>query len=281
MAKCRRRPGRWGRGAAAALALVAAGSGVPAARGAEPIRDRQIEADYIVTWLGLPVYSARLQARWNDTAYRMRLQAQPEGIARLGSNTTLAWETTGRIEGAQPRPARLEQANTWRRQTRAITLAYDAGGTPAVSVVPPESPGKRPPVPDALKAQTLDPLSAVFAALAASPRAEGCVFAAKVFDGLRRTDIRLEPAGRQRTPDTFVSGLPREALLCRLHAKRLAGYEEKHFRNNPEPLPPAEVSIVKHPDTGHWLLVQVRFESAYGPVYARLARFGTGKGVTQ
>ena len=177
-------------------------------------------------------------------------------------------------------PELFDQANTFRRQTRRITLAYPTptvaatglrGVLPTVSVVPPESPGKRPPVPDTLKTDTLDPLSATLAALAMPPGIVTCRYGAQIFEGLRRTDVRLVHEGKERAPVTG-SGLDRESLVCLLHAKRLAGYEEKHFRQNPEPLPPAKLWVSRHAESGLWLPVQLRFDSSYGPIYARMVK---------
>jgi hypothetical protein len=261
----------------AAAAAIAACVAAPA-RG-EPAREpRKVAADYLVTWLGFPVYAVRFAGEWSGDRYVVRLRAEAVGIARLANTTTIAWETKGRLVNGQPQPERFEQANTFRSQLRRITLAYAETGAPAVSVVPPESPGKRPAVPAPLKADTLDPLSATFAAVARPPETKRCGYGAKVFEGLRRTDVRLEHAGAERTPAYRVSGLERESLVCLLHAKRLAGYEEKHFRQNPEPLPPATLWVAKHAAAGLWLPVQLKFESAYGPIYARLTRVESGTG---
>jgi hypothetical protein len=251
-------------------ALVAGAGGVSAAEPAAPAKS--LEADYTITWLGMPVYSGKFAIAWNGERYRMRFRAEAEGIVRLAANTTITWETSGRLAKGEVRPERFEQANTFRRQTRRITLAYAEKGAPAVSVVPPESPGKRPPVPEPMKAGTLDPLSATFAALSASLATKSCGYTAKVFEGLRRTDVRLEHAGTERTPVYRVSGLDRDSFVCRMHAKRLAGYEDKHFRQNPEPLPPATLWVAKHEGAALWLPTQLRFESEYGPIYARLTR---------
>jgi len=262
-------------GVAALLSVAAA-----ATAAADPAQtQRRVEADYQVSWMGIAVYSARFVAEWQSGRYRMTFGAEAVGIARLGNHTTIAWETRGRVVKGAMQPALFEQANTFRKETRRITLAYPiptaagmrGGVMPAVSVVPPESPGKRPPVPEALKADTLDPLSATFAALAMMPDATSCRYAAPIFEGLRRTDIRLDHGGKERSPVTG-GGLDRESLVCLLHAKRVAGYEEKHFRQNPEPLPPAKLWVTKHAESGLWLPVQLRFESSYGPIYARLVK---------
>jgi hypothetical protein len=260
----------------AAVMLAMAGGTAGAAEPAS--HAKQLEADYVITWLGLPVYSGKFAITWNGERYRMRFRAEAEGVVRLAANTTIDWETSGRLAQGRVLPERFAQANTFRRQTRRITLAYAAQGAPAVSVVPPESPGKRPPVPEPLKAGTLDPLSAIFAAIAVPLDAKSCGYSAKVFEGLRRTDVRLDHTGAERTPAGRATGLDRQAFVCLLHAKRLAGYEEKHFRQNPEPLPPATLWVAKHEGAGLWLPAQLRFESAYGPIYARLTRVKLGNG---
>ncbi len=255
----------------AALVTVSLAGG--AADAAEPAAQaKQLEAEYIVTWLGLPVYASKVTVAWNGERYRIRFQAVAQGIARLANSTAIDWETTGRLAQGAVLPERFAQANTFRRQTRRITLAYAAIGPPSVSVVPPESPGKRPPVPEAMKTATLDPLSATFAALAMPQDAKGCDYKAQVFEGLRRTDVRLEQTGTERTPAFRVPSLGRQAFVCELHAKRLAGYEAKHFRDNPEPLPPAILWVARHEGAGLWLPAQLRFESAFGAIYARLTR---------
>jgi hypothetical protein len=259
-----------------ALALAGTGAAAPAAEPSGP--EKHLEADYIVTWLGFPVYSGKFDIVWNGERYRMRFRAEAEGIVRLAAHTDIVWETTGRLAKGAVNPDRFEQANTFRRKTRRITLAYTDKGPPAVSVVPPESPGKRPPVPEPLKAGTLDPLSATFAALAMPRDAKSCGYGAKVFEGLRRTDVRLEFAGTERTPVHRVGGLDRQAVVCLMHAKRLAGYEPKHFKQNPEPLPPATLWVAKHEATGLWLPAQLKFESEYGPIYARVTRIAATNG---
>jgi hypothetical protein len=256
----------------ATLLLCSIASG-GAARAAEPAAPaKTLEADYVITWLGLPVYAAKFSMTRHGDRYRLRFWADAEGIARLAARQTVEWETQGRIAGGEFRPERFEQINTFRRQPRRITIAYAEKGAQAVSIVPPESPGKRPPVPEPLKAGTVDPLSATFAALSASLGAKSCAYTAKVFEGLRRTDVRLEHAGSKRTPVHRVSGLDREAYVCLMHAKRLAGYEEKHFKQNPEPLPPATLWVARHEAAAMWVPAQLRFESSYGPIYARLTR---------
>lgn len=257
--------------AAAATLSIALAAAVPAA--ADPVAPpHRLAASYLVTWLGFPVYSGTLAAEWGHDRYAMRFGSEALGIVRLVANNVIRWETEGRFRRGRPLPDTFRQANTFRRLTRRIALDYAGDGPPTVSVVPPESPGKRPPVPEPLKAGTIDPLTAVFAAVSLPADATACTYTAKVFEGLRRTDVRLEQAGAERTPDTGIGGFARDGVVCLLHAKRLAGYEPRHFRQAPEPLPPARLWVARHAASGLWIPVMLRFDSVYGPIYARLVR---------
>ncbi len=260
----------------ALLAFAPALIGAGAAQAKE--QSRVTEAEYLVTWMGLPVYSARLRGEVGGRHYAVRFSAAAEGIARLANNTTIAWETSGSTGAAGLRPTFFAQSNTFRKQVRRIELRYGERPEPAVSVVPPESPGKRPPVPEALQHGTVDPLTAVLAAVTSPADHSVCAVNARVFEGLRRTDVRLEAGGTEAMPALGLGGMPNDALICLLHAERLAGYEHKHLRDNPDPLPPAKLWIAHLPEAGLWLPVQLRFESRFGPIYARLVRLAHRNG---
>jgi hypothetical protein len=252
-------------------ALAALLGGTPHGETAET--DRVVEAEYLVTFLGLPVYTARLRGTLSATRYEITFEAEPQGIARLASNTRVAWETRGAVGATGYEPHSFRQNNSWRKQTRRIELAFAADTDPVVRVVPPESPGKRPRVPEDLRRGTVDPLTAVLAAVSAEPERAPCDFRARVFEGLRRTDVHLRESGRD-TLSIEVPGASSEAAVCLMHFERVAGYEPKSFKDNPEPLPPAKVWVVRVADAKLWLPVRLRFDSRYGPVSARLTRLG-------
>ena len=96
--------------------------------------------------------------------------------------------------------------------------------------------------------------------------------------GAYREPLGGRPLLLASLPFSAVQPTPFQRDLSPTHAKRLAGYEEKHFRQNPEPLPPATLWVAKHEGAGVWLPAQLRFESAYGPIYARLTRVKLSNG---
>lgn len=254
--------------AAATLALAAAAAPPAAAQSA-----KTVEAEYVVFWLDtIAVYGAKMTGTWDGAQYRVAFHVRSLGMIEAVARTRIEWKTEGSVRAGRALPASFDQANASRGQTRRIALRYAGDGPPNVAIAPPESPGKRPPVPEAMKRGTVDPLTAVFAAVTTRMDAKPCVYSAQVFEGLRRTDISFAYARADRAPRMAPSGLPAETVVCLLHAKRLAGYEDRAFKNQPEPMPPAEIAIARLPQHGVWLPVSLDFVSRVGPISARLVR---------
>jgi hypothetical protein len=261
----------------AALGAVALGASVHAAAapaGAATPAPRTIEAEYVVTWLdSVAVYGAKMTGTWDGARYRVAFQVRSLGMIEAVARIRIAWSAEGTAKSGRALPAAFDQTNAFRGNTRKVALRYAGNGAaPSVSIAPPESPGKRPPVPEAMKRNTVDPLTAVFGAVTTPMDAKPCVYSAQVFEGLRRTDISFTFGRTARTSRLAPPGLPAEAVVCLLHAKRLAGYEDRAFKNQPEPLPPAELAVVRLPKAGIWLPVSLDFVSRVGPISARLVR---------
>lgn len=258
-------------------AIVAAGLiAAPALPSAAAEAARSFSADYVVTWLGLPVYETRFAATVEAGRYRGVMAARSRGLVELVARARIRFETLGRVVAHVFRPEASHQRYLLKHgKIRRIDLRYGSQGTVTTSIRPPESPGKRPPVPPALRRHTLDPISALLNGIATSLAAKPCHYAAAVFEGRRRVDTRLSFVRATPTPRLPVTNLPRRAIMCLLHAKRLAGFRPRHFRRMPK-LPPARLWVVRYPAAGIWLPVQLRLDTRWGPIYARLVRFGTG-----
>jgi hypothetical protein len=255
-----------------AAGLVAA----PAPPSAAAEAARSFSADYVVTWLGLPVYETRFAAAIEAGRYRGVMSARSRGLVELVARARIRFETLGRVVAHAFQPEASHQRYLLKHgKIRRIDLRYGPDGTVATKIRPPESPGKRPPVPPALRRHTQDPISALLNGITIPLAAKPCHYAAAVFEGRRRVDTRLSYARATPTPSLPVAKLPRRAIVCLLHAKRLAGFRPRHFRLMPR-LPPAQLWVVRYPAAGIWLPVQLRLDTRWGPIYARLVRFGTG-----
>jgi hypothetical protein len=257
--------------------ILAAGlAAAPVARAGAVEKPRSFSADYLVTWLGFPVYETRFTAAIRPDSYRAVMSARSRGIVELVSRIRVHFETVGRIVADRFQPRTVRQIYLLRSGAfRHVDLDYGRNGSVVATIRPPESPGKRKPVPAALRRHTQDPISALLDAVTTALTAAPCRHTAAVFEGRRRVDTRLSYAGAVSTPSLVVGGLPAKAELCLLHAKRIAGFQPRHFRKMPT-LPPAKLWVVRLRRAGIWLPVQLRLDTRWGPIYARITRFGTG-----
>ncbi len=255
-----------------AAGLVAA----PAMRAGAVEKPRVIAADYVVTWLGFPVYETRFAAAIRRGSYRAVMSARSRGLVEIASHIRVHFETVGRIVANDFLPRTVHQIYLLKHgKFRHVDIDYRDNGDVTAVIRPPESPGKRKPVPAALRRHTVDPMSALLRALTIALTAKPCKYAAAVFEGRRRVDTRLTYAGAVGTPSLPVHGLPKRAEMCLLHAKRIAGFRLRAFHLMPT-LPPAQLWVVRYRPAGIWLPVQLRLATRWGPIYARITRFQTG-----
>lgn len=232
---------------------------------------RHITAQWIVTWAGLPVFEANIHADIQNGRYAASFRARTRGLLDLTSRMRTQIRTEGRVAGTLLKPERVRQRYRLKRGGhRRVLMAWQGDGAVQTRIVPPESPGKRKPVPLAMRRATEDPITATLNGLMAPRSGPPCVYAARVFEGRRRADFRLSFVGQAKTPRLAVGTLPKTAAVCLLHAKRLAGFHDRHMRQVPK-IKPARVWIVHLKQYNLWLPVQLEFQTRYGMARARLA----------
>jgi hypothetical protein len=84
-----------------------------------------------------------------------------------------------------------EDANTGKRQSQSV-MEYK-NGTPQVKAYNPPRPAYETDVDPATQGGTVDPLTALYAALRDIPAAEACTLKVFMFDGRRRSQVYLKP----------------------------------------------------------------------------------------
>jgi len=234
------------------------------------VQERQIAARWVVTWSGLPVLEAKIAADINGGRYSANFNARSRGILELIAKLRTSWQTTGKVDGDAMSPERVRQRYRMKRGgNRVVLMSWSPSGAVSTRIIPPESPGKRKKVPEELQRWTLDPITATLNGLVAPRTGPPCDYAAKVFEGRRRVDFRLSYVSRTRTPSLHVRGVPDQSMVCLLHAQRRAGFHDRHMRQVPK-LNPAKIWIVRMPNSGIWLPVQLEFQTRYGMARARL-----------
>ncbi len=125
--------------------------------------------------------------------------------------------SSGRIKGERYVPSRYsEKANTGRRVSESV-MQYRAG-VPQVKTYKPERKEEPGDVKPSTQGGTIDPMTAIYAALRDVPRSEVCTLNVKMFDGRRRSQITYS--------DPVAEG---EGFTCKAEYRRLKGFTDKEM----------------------------------------------------
>ncbi len=262
--------GRCGVRLRAGLLLAALAAFVPAMPAAAAVEDRRIAVRWLVTWGGLPVFKVKFGTRIANGRYTAEFHARSRGVVELAAKTRTFWRTAGRVAGSAMVPEWMRQRyNMKRGGNRLVMMAWTPSGAIATHIAPPEPSRKRKKVPEAMQRHAVDPVTAILNGLVAPRDGPPCTYAARIFEGRRRIDIRLSYIRHGRTPRVKVRNLPRRSMVCLLHARRLAGFRDRHFREVPK-LHPLKLWIVRLDKAGIWLPVEMAMKTPYGIARARL-----------
>ena len=197
---------------------------------AEPPRPQAVPAaepgahmDYQVYMHGLRIarISAGLELR-ADT-YRIEVAYRTVGLIGWlfrGQQLDIA---EGRFGGALPEPSRFHGVGLWRGVPRHVLIEY-AEHQPVVRDLDPPNEGEREPVPAALQANTMDPLSAMVFLIRHVVDTGRCDGMVNTFDGRRAVRLTAHTVGETELMPNSRSSFRGRALRCDFEGRLLAGY---------------------------------------------------------
>jgi hypothetical protein len=163
----------------------------------------------------LRVAEITLVARDDGTAYALAGQVRSTGLLAAVARVRFSMQAEGLWDGGMPRPLRyVEDIDTGRRATR-VDMRFH-GGLPDVARQEP-APGPEA-VPPAQARGHADPLSALWRLARGGAVSEICGFTLPVYDGARRSELSVDPAGGSascRGRYTRLAGFPPEDLAER------------------------------------------------------------------
>ncbi|MBD0272293.1 MAG: DUF3108 domain-containing protein [Acetobacteraceae bacterium] len=260
------------------MAALAAAAALFVSAPPSPARAEAVLARYDVRAGGLNVMRVEALFDLSGPRYRVQTRARPVGVgAAFGGGGEQVSATEGSWRGADPVPRRHTSEGEWRGGRRALLLDYappSAGGAPPVLRVlePPLEP-EREPVPEALKRNTVDGLSAVAKLLRTVARTGRCEGEAPVFDGRRRSDFRAWTEGLDELPRGKGGAFSGPALRCAFSGRLLAGRHAAQDRSDDGRPPPPVVAWVAQPLQGRAAVpVLIEFQTRwFGTVRAVLA----------
>lgn len=219
---------------ALALGLAAMVVQVGLAQIAPALATEPVEVRYDIFWGGFHAAQAQIIRAPDDS----RLSVQATGVMENLSAFVLEAETRQRQFTSQSRSHRMESV-----------LEVDFTGPPRTVIdhvrrTDGEDSEPRPPVPEALKAGTLDPLTALMeASERALTAAPGEIFIVPVFDGRNRYNVRIELTGPKSAD---VAGRRIDGIGATLEFKPLAGFRPR----SREMWDGAKFSVLLDPATG-------------------------------
>ena len=151
-----------------------------------------IVAVYAAYWAGLPAASIRLRLRDGGPGYRDEIEIETGGLPRLFTRFRATAQAEGHLgadRSAQPLRY-LAVYDLRKRHDRRVSMRFVNRSGTAIAERGPDDTSRKPPLPEPLRKNAVDPLSAlerIRAALRTSKRGDS--FTIAVYDGARRFDI--------------------------------------------------------------------------------------------
>ncbi|MFC7334474.1 DUF3108 domain-containing protein [Rhodocista pekingensis] len=178
---------------------------------------------YAVHVGGIHVMDAEAHLSLVRDSYRIGMRAATDGFLGRVADWRADITSHGRLDGAGlPRPQEYRALSVWRSKARNTVLEYE-DGTPRLALVEPPPEEDREPVPEHLRPATVDPMTAIVAALESVAEGRGCGGAVPVYDGRQRYDLVFADRGRETLPANDISSFAGEAVACAIEFKPLAG----------------------------------------------------------
>ncbi|HEX2940092.1 MAG TPA: DUF3108 domain-containing protein, partial [Rhodopila sp.] len=112
---------------------------------------------------------------------------------------------------------------------REAELTYLHGHPEVEQLIPPND-TEREPVPDTLRAHTIDTISALAQLIHVVAQTGRCDTTVRTFDGRRVTEIHAHTAGMETLPQTDRSMFAGPALRCDFEGRMLAGFKHNSDR---------------------------------------------------
>lgn len=187
-----------------------------------PANAAQYQADYTVSYLGLPVAKSSFKSHINGDKYSVKGTLRSAGLVRTLDKTsgTTSIEGTLNAQGAVPNAYNL--AYTSGKKAKTTRIDFRGGNVVATKMVPPSrAKGKWKPLADSDLKSVVDPLSATL--LRGKSPQQVCNRTIRFFDGRMRGDIKLRYAGKR---PFSTKGFKGDSIHCAGRFIPVAGYDQ-------------------------------------------------------
>lgn len=214
------------RRAAILAGLLLPGSAIAQGSGpsAPPAASVALHAAYATYAAGLHVADVESGLAFGPWSYQMQFDYRTTGVIGFFYRGHEADSAYGAWSGNTAQPTRFLARGLWHGVRREADLVYQDGMPSVTQLVPPNQ-GERERVPDALRAHTIDTLSALAQLIRVVDRTGRCDITVHTFDGRRALEIEAHTVGQEMLPRTDRSSFSGPALRCDFQGRLLAGFE--------------------------------------------------------
>jgi uncharacterized protein DUF3108 len=186
--------------------------------------EEDLALHYDVYWLAFRILSVDLDSRVEPAGYRTTVSLETAGILATLAPWRSQAEASGAIDGAMLHPLFYRGHSAYRDRRQSVDLEYERGGTVRGDVEGVLMDGDRDAVPDELRRDTVDPLTASTVVARRLVETGTCAGTVPVFDGLRRYDLAYEDLGAVELEPSRRDAYRGPARHCRATVAAIAGF---------------------------------------------------------
>jgi hypothetical protein len=183
-----------------------------------------VHASYTTYAAGLQVADVDAGVSIGPRDYRMSLAYRTTGMAGFFFSGHQYDTVQGFWRGIKARPERYVGEGAWHGTERLADIAYEHG-QPRVRQLLPAEDDPREPVPDTLRTNSIDALSALMELIHTVSNTGRCDTKVRTYDGRRAVEIEAHTVGQEVLEPSNRSNFAGKALRCSFSGRMIAGFK--------------------------------------------------------
>jgi hypothetical protein len=239
-----------------------------------------LHASYDAYAAGIHVAGVEAGFSFGPWTYQMNLGYHTTGMVGFFFRGHQFDIVHGSWNGLRATPARFLGEGLWRGKERLAEIVYQQGKPVIRQLVPPNA-DEREPVPEDMRTNTTDTLSALAELIHAVGQTGRCETTAYTYDGRRAVEIEAHTVGEEMLEPTSRSSFVGKALRCDFAGRMLAGFKFGDDREHDSKPMHGSAWLAPVAAGGPPLPVRMAFETRwFGDATMYLTGFGPGADAT-
>jgi hypothetical protein len=182
-----------------------------------------LSARYATYAAGLHMADIETAVSTGPRTYQMSVTFRTTGLAGFFYSGSQTGIVRGSWQGSNAVPEQYIGEGTWRGAKRLADIEYEHGQPKVRQLVPPNE-TEREPVPENLRANTIDMMSAMMQLVHAAVTTGRCEGTVRTYEGRRLVEIEAHTAGTEVLPPSSRTSFAGKALRCDFSTRLLAGF---------------------------------------------------------